>query len=383
MTQVTGDWLSRAPTQAVMAMLEGGGHQAYAVGGCVRNALMGVPVTDVDIATEARPERVTDLSAAAGLKCVPTGIDHGTVTVVSEGIPHEITTFRADVETDGRRAVVRFSDEIGEDAARRDFTMNALYADARGTLFDPLGGLPDLQARRVRFIRDAGERIREDYLRTLRFFRFMAWYGDPEAGFDADALDGIASNLEGLETLSRERVGQEIRKLLSAPDPAPSVAVMERVGVLRRVLPGAVAAPLAPLVSEEAGLGLAPCTMRRLAALGMIDADTLRLSKRNRRTFETLRALLEGAQGVAEIAYRHGADLARDLLALRAAVLGTPVPPDAEADIETGRRARFPITAGDLMPTYEGPALGERLSELEARWIASGFALSRAELLEE
>ena len=195
MTRVRGEWISCASTQEVLAMLEGGGHLAYVVGGCVRNALMGVPVSDVDIATDARPERVMALAEAAGLKPVPTGIDHGTVTVVAEGIGHEVTTFRADVETDGRRAVVRYSDDISEDAARRDFTMNALYADARGDVLDPLGGLPDLEARRVRFIRDAGERIREDYLRILRFFRFNAWYGDPEQGVDPEVFPAMRSEI--------------------------------------------------------------------------------------------------------------------------------------------------------------------------------------------
>ncbi|APZ52600.1 CCA tRNA nucleotidyltransferase [Salipiger abyssi] len=381
MTRVGGDWLTCDSTQEVLAMLEAGGHVAYAVGGCVRNALMGVPVADVDIATDARPERVVQLAQAAGLKPVPTGIDHGTVTVVSEGIGHEVTTFRADVETDGRRAVVRYSDDIAEDAARRDFTMNALYADARGTLFDPLGGLPDLEARRVRFIRDAGERIREDYLRILRFFRFSAWYGDPEAGVDAEALAGIAANLDGLETLSRERVGQEVTRLLSAADPAPSVGVMEQVGVLTRVLPNATTQALAPLITVEEALGLAADPMRRLAVLGYFDGKALRLSRARQRQLELYQSLISADAGPAEIAYRHGRDMAWDIAALRAASLYMPVAPDTGAEIAKGLGAVFPVKPRDLMPDLQGPALGAALRRLEARWIASGFALSRAELL--
>ena len=238
MKQISAAWVSDPATQRVCAALTEGGAQALFVGGCVRNALLDTPVSDIDIATDALPNRVVELAQAADLKAIPTGIDHGTVTVVCDHIPHEITTFRRDVETDGRRAVVAFSDKVEEDAARRDFTMNAIYARPDGTVLDPLLGLPDLEARRVRFIGTAQNRIREDYLRSLRYFRFHAWYGDAQAGFDADALAAIAGNLDGLSTLSRERVGAELLKLLAAPDPAPSVAAMRSTGVLAR-LPGA------------------------------------------------------------------------------------------------------------------------------------------------
>ncbi|MBR9890110.1 CCA tRNA nucleotidyltransferase [bacterium] len=362
-------------------MLEQAGHAAYAVGGCVRNALFGAPVADVDIATDARPDTVVALAVAAGLKPVPTGIDHGTVTVVAEGIGHEVTTFRADVETDGRRAVVRYSDDIAEDAARRDFTMNALYADARGEVRDPLNGLPDLEARRVRFIRDAGERIREDYLRILRFFRFHAWYGDPDAGVDEEALAGIATNLDGLAALSAERVGHEITRLLSASDPAPSVAVMEQVGVLARVLPGATSRMLAPLVALEESAALPPHPMRRLAVLGYFDARSLRLSKARQRHLEAYQSLISASTGYAEIAYRHGEAMARDVAALRSASLGQPMPEDLEAQIATGAGATLPIRPRDLMPEFEGPALGDELRARERRWIESGFTLTKADLL--
>ena len=248
MTRITADWLTDPATQAVCAALEVGGAQALFVGGCVRNALMGVPVRDIDLSTDAVPERVIALAGAAGIKAVPTGIDHGTVTLVKNGIPHEVTTFRKDVETDGRRAVVAYSTRVEEDAARRDFTMNALYARSDGTVLDPLGGLPDLRARRVRFIGCAGDRIREDYLRSLRYFRFHAWYGCNDLGFDPEALAAIADNLDGLSTLSRERVGGELLRLLAAPDPAPAVAAMRSTGALGLVLPGSDDRALAPLV---------------------------------------------------------------------------------------------------------------------------------------
>ncbi|MGY9039283.1 MAG: CCA tRNA nucleotidyltransferase, partial [Rhodobacterales bacterium] len=179
-------WLVDPDAQAVCDAVKDGGHVIYFVGGCVRNALLGVADSDVDMSTNALPERVMALAARAGLKAVPTGVEHGTVTVVSGGKGFEVTTFRRDVETDGRRAVVAFSDSIIDDALRRDFTMNALYADAQGRVIDPLESLPDLRARRVRFIEDAAQRIREDYLRTLRYFRFCAWYADPAEGFSPD-----------------------------------------------------------------------------------------------------------------------------------------------------------------------------------------------------
>ncbi|MCK4711369.1 MAG: CCA tRNA nucleotidyltransferase, partial [Marinosulfonomonas sp.] len=175
MTQITADWISNPNTQKVCEMLTDAGFECFFVGGCVRNALLGAPVNDIDISTNALPDRVMELAKAAGLKAVPTGIDHGTVTVIADGTPFEITTYRRDVETDGRRAVVAFSDTIMDDAHRRDFTMNALYADADGVIIDPLNGMPDLLARRIRFIEDADLRIKEDYLRILRFFRFHAW----------------------------------------------------------------------------------------------------------------------------------------------------------------------------------------------------------------
>ncbi|MCA0940293.1 CCA tRNA nucleotidyltransferase [Salipiger pacificus] len=381
-TTVTGDWLTRPETQQVLAMLEGGGHQGYVVGGCVRNALMGVAVSDVDIASDARPERVVELAQAAGLKPVPTGIEHGTVTVVAGGIGHEITTFRADTETDGRRAVVRFSDDIAEDAARRDFTMNALYADARGLILDPLNGLPDLKARHVRFIGEATDRIREDYLRTLRYFRFSAWYGDPEQGFDPEALAGIAETLDGLDTLSRERVGQEMLRLLAAPDPVPSVSVMAQVGVLAHVLPGASVIALGPLVAEEQRLSVAPDALRRLASLGVEEPD-LRLSKAQQRQLSSYQSLIGEPQGPAELSYRHGAEIAQSVLLLRAASFQQPVTEEALFQMAKGTEVSFPLSAKDFMPALRGPALGEALRAAEKRWIGSGFTLTKAELLSD
>ncbi len=381
MTIVSGPWIAAPGTQAVLALLGAGGHQAYAVGGCVRNALLGMPVTDVDIATDATPEQVLHLAAGAEIRAVPTGIDHGTVTLVYDGTGYEVTTFRDDVETDGRHAVVRFSTDVATDAARRDFTMNALYADRFGAVLDPLGGLPDVLARHVRFIGDPRDRIREDYLRILRFFRFSAWYGDPALGLDADALDGIARSLDGLEQLSRERVGAEIVKLAGAPDPAPALAAMARCGVLGALLPGAVPETVAPLVHFEQEAGLPPSPMRRLACLGLNGTEDLRFSRSDAKALALLAAAIGADAGLAELAWRHGAGLAQDVAVLRAAVIGGPLPSDWQTQIARGAAAEFPIKAADLMPEFQGPALGARLAALERAWISSGFQSTRKDLL--
>lgn len=378
--KLSGPWLEHPATQAVCAMLVDAGYQAWFVGGCVRNALIGAPVDDIDICTDARPETVMDLAEKAGLKPVPTGIEHGTITVVSGGIGHEVTTFRRDVETFGRHAVVAFADTMDDDAARRDFTMNALYADRDGVVADPLGGLPDLEARHVRFIGDPHQRIQEDFLRILRFFRFSAWYGDPDLGIDADGLSACAELSEGISTLAAERLGAEMRKLLAAREPTRAVAAMAQSGVLLQVLPGADATALGPLVHLEAEAGLAPDPMLRLAALGECDAQTrLRLSKAEARSLAELReAAIEGA-AAHEIGYRLGAEQGLQAMILRAALMGSPMT-DGPA-VARGAAAKFPVKAADLMPTYQGAQLGLRLKQLEKRWIEAQFSPTREDLL--
>lgn len=379
--RITGDWLAQPGTQALCGALEAAGYRALFVGGCVRNALLGVPVADVDIATDARPEAVTRLAEAAGLRVVPTGIEHGTVTVIAGGVPHEVTTFRRDVETDGRRAVVAFADDVTEDAARRDFTMNALYADLWGNVIDPLGGLPDLLARRLRFVGDAHQRIREDYLRILRFFRFHAHYGDPDQGMDAEALAASAELAEGVDGLSRERIGSEIRKLLAAPDPAPAVAAMAQAGVLARVLPGSDTRALAPLVHLESGLP--PRWQRRLAALGGQEVEErLRLSRADVAVLAALRDAVGRGWSPAALGWKLGAEGGRDAVLLRAALLESPLPTDWQTDVARGAASVMPVTAIDLMPDLQGAALGARLKEIEARWLASDLRLTRADFLD-
>ncbi|MBC6442725.1 MAG: CCA tRNA nucleotidyltransferase [Rhodobacteraceae bacterium] len=377
--KITPVWLDHPPVQAVIAALQAAGFESYFVGGCVRNAVLGIPATDIDIATNAHPDQTTAAARAAGLKAVPTGANHGTVTVVADGQGFEVTTYRRDVATDGRHAVVTFADSIEEDALRRDFTMNALYAGAGGQVLDPAGGLEDLRSRRVRFIEDPVRRIAEDRLRILRFFRLHAWYGDKSAGPDPEALVAVAAAVDGLPNLSRERITAELAKLLAAPDPVQATAVMEQCGALGQILPGASARVLGSVVLLEATAGLAPDWLRRLAAIGGSDAD-LRLSKSAARRLQAVQTVT--GLPLHEAAYRHGVESAWDAAIINAVLARQPLHPETTGIIMCGAGARFPVAAGDL-PALSGKALGKCLRQLEARWIASEFTATRAHLLAE
>lgn len=379
MIRLQADWVTAPHSRAVMDALGG---QGYFVGGCVRNALLDAPVADVDVATPLTPDEVLARLGESEIKAIPTGFDHGTVTAVYDGKPVEITTFRKDIDTDGRRATVAFTDDIAQDAARRDFTMNALYADPEGHLVDPLGGLSDLKARRVRFIGLAQDRIREDYLRILRFFRFHAWYGSD--GLDADGLAACAELADGIAQLARERVGWEMRKLLSSPDPAPSVAAMAATGVLAQCLSGAVATVLPVLVHLEDSTGAAPDWVRRLVSLGGQGAsEALRLSRAEDRELHRIISALDAGESDSTTAYRHGLDIARSAALIRAASTGSGVSEELDAALQKGASAQFPVSAADLISggIAPGPELGKSLKSLEERWISSRFSLGRSELL--
>ena len=380
--RLEADWLGAAPLRAVIDALGRG--EVFFVGGCVRDALLGQPVADIDLTTPIEPAEVTRRLEAAGLKAVPTGIEHGTVMAVSGGEGFEITTFRADVATDGRHATVRFSTDIAEDAARRDFTMNAIYADPTGEIIDPLGGLPDLLARRIRFIGEPRDRIREDYLRILRFFRFSAWYdGD---GIEPEGLAACAELAEGIDGLARERVGAEMKKLLAAPDPAPAVAAMAASGVLARCLAGASAALLAPLVDLEGAAGVEADWITRLAALGAENpAEALRLSRAEAKCLADIRALLAAPVPVAAAAHCNGARAAQAMALLRAAGGDAGGLANLADEIARGVTAKFPLRAADLIKAgmAPGPALGAALEAARTRWLDSDFSLDRLKLLDD
>ena len=385
-TLPTADWTGRADLAALVAAL-GTGNARY-VGGAVRDTLLGIAVKDVDIATPLEPQAVMQRLKDAGIQAVPTGIEHGTVTAVLPDGPVEITTLRHDVSTDGRRATVAFASDWQDDAARRDFTINALYADpASGEIYDWFGGLDDLAARRVRFIGDPHQRIREDHLRILRYFRFQARFGSMPA--DAPSESACAELAATLKGLSRERVGMEMMNLLSLPNPAPTVARMAELGVLEVVLPEADVAALAALVDQEAHQNVAPDALRRLAALLPADvqlaeavASRFRLSGAQKKRL-ALAAARDGAAAEARaLAYRLGIDAALDRLLIAGA---------DTASLNGWDIPQFPLKGGEIVARgiKAGPEVARVLRQVEAGWIAAGFAdsvipaLLEAELREQ
>ncbi|MBU0726556.1 MAG: CCA tRNA nucleotidyltransferase [Alphaproteobacteria bacterium] len=392
---------------AIVAAVTAEGAILRFVGGCVRNGLLGRPVSDIDAATDAPPEQVVTLLERDGIRAIPTGIEHGTVTALKDGRKIEITTLRVDVETDGRRARVAFTDDWAEDAMRRDFTMNALFLDADGTLYDPVGGLPDLESGLVRFVGDPEQRIREDVLRILRFFRFHVQYG--RIGPEPEGLAACARLAGLLPSLAGERVREEMLKLLAARDPAPTVYLMREQGVLTPILPEARNLPclsaLATLTGsqEEAD----PDPLRRLAALisagedagegsGEAVAWRLRLSNAER---ARLLAMVTPAIDIDPAAdaparrralYRVGADIFRDLVLLdwaqRRADQTNAVPDWVEggyrvllATAEGWTRPVLPVGGVDLLELGipAGPKIGTLLKRLEDWWINQDFAPDR------
>ena len=379
-------WLTASSTRAVMAALEAAGGPGCArfVGGSVRNALIGAPVDDIDIATTLKPEDTDKAIRAAGLKAVPTGIAHGTVTAVTERTPFEITTLRRDVSTDGRNATVAFTDDWAEDAARRDFRLNALYADSDGQVFDPTGhGVSDAEAGRIVFVGDPETRITEDYLRILRFFRFFAWYGRGEP--DKAALAACRKLAPGMSRLSAERVSKELMKLLAAPDPRPAMAAMEAAGVLAHVLSEAPSRAL-----FDAVVDLTSDPALRLMALLPADAEVVKgVSARLRLANSVRDRLVDAATALPLVGlsmsdaaaraavYRHGSRAVTDALLRRWAEA-----PGGGGDarrlidlVEDWTPPSLPVGGRQVakLGVEPGPETGRLLKAFEEGWIADDF----------
>ncbi len=391
-------WLGHGPLPRLLAVLDRDGEEARVVGGAVRNALLGLAVAEIDLATTAVPEEVVRRVQAAGFKAVPTGIEHGTVTVVIDKHPFEVTTLRQDVETFGRHAKVAFGRDWKADAERRDFTINALSAARDGTIYDYVGGLADIEARRVRFIGDPRQRIEEDYLRILRFFRFHASYASGH--LDAEGLAACIAGRDGLDQLSRERVRMELMKLMLAPRAAPTLTVMSDCGLLLRVLGGvAYIASFENMAKVEAEIGTAADPVQRLAALGvMVAEDAERLWQRLRLTNAEHERLASMAEGWRRISPTFGEQAAQALVYrlgpqqfVDHALLGWARSPATSHD--TGWRALatlpqrwtapvFPLKAADFIKrgVEKGPGLGEVMRAAEAAWVAAAFPVDRAAL---
>ena len=405
---IAGDeWLKDDDLRSLLEILNGDGEEARIAGGAVRDALLGGPVSDIDIATTCLPAETIRRAGRAGCKTAPTGVEHGTVTVIVRGRPFEVTTLRKDIDTDGRRATVEFGRDWPADAARRDFTINGLYADADGAVVDLVGGVADIERRIVRFIGDAETRIREDYLRILRFFRFFAWYGD--GGPDAGGLKACARLKSGLDGLSAERVWAELKKLLSAPDPSRALLWMRQAGVLTAVLPetgkwgidaihGLVAAENAlgwdadPLLRLESMLPPDGERLRRLGRrLKMSGAERNRLE--NWAATPTPAAALSG-HGFERLIYRGDRRALCDSIRLALASARGRTDDSAMtraggyarllAVCENWRRPVFPVSGGDLLALglEPGVRLGGVLAGLEAEWVDANFRPDKRRLLD-
>ena len=383
-------WMDDPSARKLLGALDGAGIAARFVGGCVRDALLGRPSDNIDMAVSKPPETVMRALQAAGLKVIPTGLKHGTVTAVIAGRPFELTTLRRDLETDGRRAVVAFTDDWLEDANRRDFTFNALYADRDGTLYDPFDGRSDLAAGRVRFIGDADTRIAEDRLRVLRFFRFYAWYGRPP--LDGPGFDACRRNAGALGSLSGERVAKELLRLLEAPAPADAVQAMVEAGALDHWLPEyAGVARLEALVAREDAVD----ALRRLAAILPSDADATSIGKRLKlSTQQALRLevmlaptpavdVAEGPKAWRAGIYGLGNSLYADRL-----LLAVEAPGDWRAALALARRwepPELPVSGGDALTLglKPGPRVGALIEAVERWWIDGDFSADRAACLAE
>lgn len=389
------EWLVRDETQAIFTALSAEGHGVRIVGGAVRNALMRVPVKDVDFATTAVPHDVMRLARAAGLSAHPTGIDHGTITIVANHHPYEVTTLRRDIETFGRHASVTFTSDWREDAARRDFTINALYCDRDGAVIDPLGGYPDLVARRIRFIGAPADRIREDYLRILRFFRFTAEYAHGEP--DPEGLAACVAHRDGLRRLSGERIRNEILRLLIAPGVVPALEVMNRAGILEVALQQQTTQELrtlARLAAIEAARRMPPDPMLRLSALAAPDVPAAAALARQLKLSSAEAARLEAIAGgwsrvpapddeasLKALLYRVKPRLYTDFLLLAWARSRYG---DGPSD-ETRTRAQslperwqapdMPFRGADLLARGIPPGrlVGEILESFESWWVSAGF----------
>ncbi|KNY35102.1 MULTISPECIES: CCA tRNA nucleotidyltransferase [unclassified Agrobacterium] len=401
------DWFEKPALKRIFTLLNADGGEVRIVGGAVRNALMDLPVVDVDMATTLTPDVVVQRAKAAGIKAVPTGIEHGTVTLVIDGEGFEVTTLRRDVETNGRHAQVAFGTDWQTDAERRDLTINALYADEKGEIIDLIDGLPDVETRTVRFIGDATMRIAEDYLRILRFFRFFAHYGSGRP--DADGLRASARAKDKLGTLSAERVWSELKKLLSARDPSRALLWMRQSGVLAEILPetekwGIDA--IHGLVATEQSLGWAVDPMLRLAAIVPPDkerlaalATRLRLSKAEagylanwasapvidpemKETALDRLLYREGVEGVKTRLKLALASARADLSAGDAAMQKVARLSTLLTRAEKFKKPGFPLSGADVMAAgvESGPKVGEVLKSLEEKWIDVNFSLDRAAL---
>jgi poly(A) polymerase len=377
-------WLRNPSAQKLSKLYKSFGYQVLFVGGCVRNTILKMPVTDIDLATDAQPEEIIKIAKENNIRFVPTGLAHGTITLIIDNKNYQITTFRTDFDHDGRYAKVEFTESLLLDASRRDLTINALYCNHVGEVIDPLNGLDDIKKQKIKFIGNPNERIKEDNLRILRFFRFQAIYGNKNLEIDSIALEACHNHKSKLAALSKERITSELRKILSAPNPLEVIIKMNETGVLNELFQKVSIDSLEAYLKTEEKFKININWLGRLLSLQVTqEEESLKLTRCEFKFLKQTKSAIENQIHVLEFSYYNGVENGKIYSILQNFRHNIILSKNLLNQINSLATKKFPITAKDLMPEISGKKLGEALRSLEDRWIKSNFTLSKKELLAE
>ena len=377
-------WLRNPSAQKLSKLYKSFGYQVLFVGGCVRNTILKMPVTDIDLATDAQPEEIIKIAKENNIRFVPTGLAHGTITLIIDNKNYQITTFRTDFDHDGRYAKVEFTESLLLDASRRDLTINALYCNHVGEVIDPLNGLDDIKKQKIKFIGNPNERIKEDNLRILRFFRFQAIYGNKNLEIDSIALEACHNHKSKLAALSKERITSELRKILSAPNPLEVIIKMNETGVLNELFQKVSIDSLEAYLKTEEKFKININWLGRLLSLQVTQKEeSLKLTRCEFKFLKQTKSAIENQIHVLEFSYYNGVENGKIYSILQNFRHNIILSKNLLNQINSLATKKFPITAKDLMPEIRGKKLGEALRSLEDRWIKSNFTLSKKELLAE
>ena len=377
-------WLRNPSAQKLSKLYKNFGYQVLFVGGCVRNTILKMPVTDIDLATDAQPEEIIKIAKENNIRFVPTGLAHGTITLMIDNKNYQITTFRTDFDHDGRYAKVEFTESLLLDASRRDLTINALYCNHVGEVIDPLNGLDDIKKQKIKFIGNPNERIKEDNLRILRFFRFQAIYGNKNLEIDSIALEACHNHKSKLAALSKERITSELRKILSAPNPLEVIIKMNETGVLNELFQKVSIDSLEAYLKTEEKFKININWLGRLLSLQVTqEEESLKLTRCEFKFLKQTKSAIENQIHVLEFSYYNGVENGKIYSILQNFRHNIILSKNLLNQINSLATKKFPITAKDLMPEISGKKLGEALRSLEDRWIKSNFTLSKKDLLVE
>jgi poly(A) polymerase len=380
--KLKNNWLNQPSAQCLSKAFKNYGHQALFVGGCVRNSILKVPVTDIDMATDALPETIIRISKENNFKFIPTGLTHGTITIIIDKIAYQITTFRSDIANDGRHAKVEFTTSLLLDASRRDLTINALYCDINGKIIDPLNVLKDLNNRIIKFIGDPNKRIAEDYLRILRFFRFQAIYGNELLEINLPALNACQEHKSKLATLSKERTTSELRKLFSSNNPTRTIIKMIDTGILNQLFESCSVNSFVSYIKAEKKYKIKINWIGRLLSLqGSNIEEVLTLTRRELKMIKYTKKAIKQNMPIFEFSYYNGMEYGIMYLLLQHGMKKTILNKISINKVSSIVTRKFPVTAKDLMPKLKGKKLGDELKKLESQWIKSDFTLNKNQLL--